>query len=380
MNFNVIPEQLSEPFSVSTPIGESILPEGLYRDFPISVNNKSVMADLVELDMVDFDVILRMDWLHACYGSVDSRTRFVKFQFPNEPVLGKRNSAVPKGHFLSYLTGRKLVSKGSVYHIVQVNDSSVEIPPIQSVPIVKEFPEIFLDDLPGVPPEGEIDFGIDVLPDTHPISILQYRMALAELKELYEQLKDLLEKGFIWPTVTPWGASVLFLRKKNDSLRMYIDYRQLNKVTIRNKYPLPRIDDLFDQLQGATCFSKIDLRSGYHQLRLRECDIPMTAFRTRYGHYEFLVMSFGLTNKPAMFMDLMNRVFNPCLDMFVIMFIDGILIYSRNEKDHASHLRIVLQTLKDRELYDKFSKCQFWVESLAFLGHIVSVDGIRVDT
>ncbi|WMV30403.1 hypothetical protein MTR67_023788 [Solanum verrucosum] len=149
---------------------------------------------------------------------------------------------------------------------------------------------------------------------------------------------------------------------------------------MKNKHLLPRIDDLFDQLQGATCFSKIDLSSGYHHLRVRECDIPKTSFRTRYGHYEFLVMPFGLTNIPATFMDLMNRVFRPYLDMFVIMFIDDILIYSKNKENHASHLRVVLQTLKDRELYAKFSKCKFWLEIMAFLGHIISGDGIRVDT
>lgn len=286
-----------------------------------------------------------MDWLHACYASLDCRTRAVKFLFPNEPVIEwSSSSAVPKGRFISYLKARKLVSKGCIYHLVRVHDSSVEIPLFQSVPIVREFPEVFSDDLPGIPPEREIDFGIDLIPDTRPISIPPYRMAPAELKELKEQLKDLLEKGFIRPSVSPWGAPVLFVRKKDGSLRMCIDYRQLNKVTITNKYPLPRIDDLFDQLQGATCFSKIDLRSGYHQLRVRECDIPKTAFRTRYGHYEFLVMSFGLTNAPAAFMDLMNRVFKPYLDMFVIVFIDDILIYSRNEEDHASHLRTVLQT------------------------------------
>ncbi|WMV40873.1 hypothetical protein MTR67_034258 [Solanum verrucosum] len=159
-----------------------------------------------------------------------------------------------------------------------------------------------------------------------------------------------------------------------------IDYCQLNKVTIKNKYPLPRIDDLFNQRQGATCFSKIDLRSDYNQLRVREYDIPGTTFRACYGHYEFLVMSFGLTNVPAAFIDLMNRVYKPYLDMFIIVFIDDILIYSRNEEDHASHLRVVLKTLKDKELYAKFSKCEFWHASVAFLGHIVSDDGTRVDT
>ncbi|KAH0679067.1 hypothetical protein KY284_020152 [Solanum tuberosum] len=268
MNFDVLLEKLSDPFSVSTLVGESIRAKRLYHDCPISVNHKSTMADLVELDM---------------------------FQFPNEPVIEWRSSsAVPKGHFISYLKARNLFFKGCIYHIVRVNNSSVDIPHIQSVPVVKEFPEVFPNDLPGVPPEREIDFDIDILPDTHSISIPPYRMALAELKE---RLKDLLER----------------------------EYHQLNKVTIKNKYPLPRIDDIFDQLQGATCFSKIDLTSGYHQLRARECHIPKTAFRIHY-------------------------------DMFVIVFIDDILIFSRNEKDHFSHLRLVLQTLKDRELYAKNGK------------------------
>ena len=188
-----------------------------------------------------------------------------------------------------------------------------------------------------------------------------------------------MDKGFIRPSTSPWGAPVLFVKKKDGSLRLCIDYRQLNKVTIKNKYPLPRIDDLFDQLQGAQYFSKIDLRSEYHQLRIRSSDVPKTAFRTRYGHYEFLVMSFGLTNAPAAFMDLMNRVFKPFLDRFMIVFIDDILVYSRNKADHAMHLRLVLQTLREHQLYAKFSNCEFWLEEVVFLGHVVSKEGIQVD-
>ncbi|TMW85842.1 hypothetical protein EJD97_022394 [Solanum chilense] len=175
-------------------------------------------------------------------------------------------------------------------------------------------------------------------------------MAPAELKELKEQLKHLLDKGFIRPSISPWGAPVLFVRKKDGSLRMCIDYRQLNKVTIKNKYPIPRIDDLFDQLQGSSHFSKIDLSSGYHHLRVRDSDIPKIVFKTRYGHYEFLVMSFGLTNAHEAFIDLMNRVFKQYLDLFFIVFIDDIVIYSRSEEEHASHLRVIMPTLKDSHI------------------------------
>ena len=204
-------------------------------------------------------------------------------------------------------------------------------------------------------------------------------MAPTELKELKAQLQELLDKGFIRPSVSPWGAPVLFVKKKDGTLRMCIDYRQLNKVTVKNKYPLPRIEDIFDQLRGAGMFSKIDLRSGYYQLPVKDTDVAKTAFRTRYGHYEFLVMPFGLTNAPAAFMDLMNRVFQPYLDQFVVIFIDDILVYSKNEQEHAHHLKIVLQTIREHQLYAKLSKCDFWLKEISFLGHIVSAEGIRVD-
>nr|GFC12498.1 putative reverse transcriptase domain-containing protein [Tanacetum cinerariifolium] len=217
------------------------------------------------------------------------------------------------------------------------------------------------------------------VPGATPIARAPYGLAPSEMKDLSEQLNELSDKGFIRPSSSPWGAPVLFVKKKDGSFRMCIDYRELNKLTLKNRYPLPRIDDLFDQLQRSSVYSKIDLRSGYHQLMVREEDIPKTAFRTCYGHYEFQVIPFGLTNAPAVFMDLINRVCKPYLDKFVIVFIDDILIYSKDEKEHKEHLKSILKLLKKEELYAKFSKCEFWIPKVQFLGHVIDSQGIYVD-
>ena len=227
------------------------------------------------------------------------------------------------------------------------------------MPVVQEFPEVFPDDITELPPKREVEFAIDLVPGTSRISIVPYRMSASELGELKKQLEELLEKQFIRPSVSPWGAPVLLVKKKDGSMRLCVDYRQLNKVTIKNRYPLPRIDDLMDQLVGAEVFSKIDLRSGYHQIRVKAEDISKTAFRTRYGHYEYSVMPFGVSNAPGVFMEYMNRIFHPFLDRFVVVFIDDILVYSKSEEEHAEHLRIVLGVLKEKKLFAKLSKCEF---------------------
>ncbi|GJZ08881.1 putative reverse transcriptase domain-containing protein [Tanacetum coccineum] len=250
---------------------------------------------------------------------------------------------------------------------------------LEDVPIVRDFPDVFPEDLPGLPPARQVEFQIDLVPGAAPVARAPYQLAPSEMKELSEQLQELSDKGFIRPSSSPWGAPVLFVKKKDGSFHMCIDYRELNKLTVKNRYPLPRINDLFDQLQGSSVYSKIDLRSGYHQLRVREEDIPKTAFRTRYGHYEFQVMPFGLTNAPAVFMDLMNRVCKPYLDKFVIVFIDDILVYSKNKQEHKEHLKLILELLKKEELYAKFSKCEFWIPKVQFLGHVIDSKGIHVD-
>jgi hypothetical protein len=230
-----------------------------------------------------------------------------------------------------------------------------------------------------MPPNRDIEFVIELQPGTAPISKRPYRMPPNELAELKIQLQDLLDKGFIRPSASPWGCPALFVKKKDNSLSLCVDYCPLNAVNIKNKYPLPRIDILFDQLAGARVFSKIDFRSEYHQIKIRPSDIPKTAFSTGYGLYEYLVMSFGLTNAPAYLMYLMNSVFMQELNKFVVVFIDDILIYSKNPEDHVNHLHIVLQRLRDHHLYAKFSKCEFWLDTDKFLGHTISSDGISVD-
>jgi hypothetical protein len=323
----------------------------------IILSGVEFLADLVVLKSKGIDVILGMDWLSLHDGHIGCAAKVVN--------LTNHEGA----HVTCHTQGSG--SDPMVFNL--------EAKTIEEVPVVDEYPDVFPEDLPGMPPDRDIEFIIDLIPGTAPIAKRPYRMAPAELAELKEQLRELQQKGFIKPSSSPWGSPVLFVKKKDGSMRMCVDYRSLNEVTIKNKYPLPRIDDLFDQLKGAKYFSKIDLRSGYHQLKIKESDTPKTAFVTRYGQYEFTVMSFGLTNAPAYFMNLMNKVFMEELDKFVVVFIDDILIYSTSAQEHEQHLRVVLEKLRAHKLYAKFSKCEFWLEKVAFLGHILTAEGVAVD-
>jgi hypothetical protein len=240
------------------------------------------------------------------------------------------------------------------------------VPNLEDRVILEDFEDVFKEVL-GLPPRRDIDFSINLMLGAAPVSKTPYITSTPELKELQMQLEELLKKGYICPSVSPWGAPVLFVKKKDGTLRFCIDFRQLNKVTIKNKYPLPRIDDLFDQLKDARIFSKIDLGSGYHQVRIKEEDINKTTFRTRYGHYEFTVVPFGLSNAPTIFMCLMNGVFREYLDKFVIVFLDDILVYSNSEEEHE-HLRMVFQVLRENQLYAKLSKCSFYQNIIQYLG------------
>ncbi|XP_052732478.1 uncharacterized protein LOC128196266 [Vigna angularis] len=326
---------------------------------------------------LDLEVILGMDWLAANRILIDCGAK--ELVFPDEyevelsVTLGQLKEDIVDGASCFLI----MTHSDERFEGLSHERSTSKLNGGRSV--VDDFPDVFPDEVPGLPPPREVEFTIDLVSTAGPISIAPYRMSPAELTELKEQIEELMDKKFIRPSASPWGAPVLLVKKKDDSSRLCIDYRQLNKLTIKNKYPLPRIDDLLDQLHGATVFSKIDLRSGYHQIRVKEEDIQKTAFRSRYGHYEYVVMPFGVTNAPAIFMDYMNRIFRPYLDKFVVVFIDDILVYSKSYDEHEDHLRVVRGVLREKELYAKFSKCEFWMKEVQFLGHVVSAGGISVD-
>ena len=345
--FHRVPKPLSSALEVETAEDNRVVIREEYDDCNIQIDSRSIPLKLLPITLGEFDVIIGMDWLAKNQAKIVCDKKIIQIESPDggtTVIYGDRRNR--KSSIISLAKARRCVRKGCHSYLAYVIDAKKEKKSMEDIAIVREFPEVFPDDLTSLPPERQVEFQIDLVPGAAPIARTPYRLAPSEMKELMSQLQELLDKGFIRPSTSPWGAPVLFVKKKDGTMRMCIDYRELNKVTIKNRYPLPRIDDLFDQLQGASYFSKIDLRSGYHQLKVRQEDVPKTAFRTRYGHYEFLVMPFGLTNAPAAFMDLMNRVCKPYLDKFVIVFIDHILIYSRTEKEHEQHLRAVLSLLK----------------------------------
>ncbi|KAK8923672.1 hypothetical protein KSP39_PZI019345 [Platanthera zijinensis] len=330
------------------------------------------------LPLSEFDVILGMDWLAEQRASIDCLSKVVTLRGVGQAEVKFEGLHGVACSLVSALQLVRAVNQGGVA-LVALLEVSLSRLSLGEVPVVAEFGDVFPEELPGAPPRREIDFSIELVPEARPVSRPPFRMAPKELAELKVQLQELLEQGYIRPSSSPWSAPVLFVKKKDGSMRLCINYRELNKLTIKNKYLIPQIDDLFDQLVGSVVYSKLDLKSGYYQLRIRDEDIPKTAFGTRYGHFEFSVMSFGLTNAPSVFMDLMNRVFREYLDRFVVVFIDDILVYSKSEAEHKVHLRTVLQVLRENQLYAKFSKCEFWLEKVAFLGHVISGDGVAVD-
>ncbi|GJW48182.1 putative reverse transcriptase domain-containing protein [Tanacetum coccineum] len=303
---DITPTALDHYYNVELADGMIVGLNTIIRGCTLNLLNYPFNINLMHIKLGSLDVIIRMDWLSMYNAVIVCAEKIVRIPYGNETLIIRGDGSI--------------------------------------------FPE----DLLGLPLARQVEFQIDLVPGSAPVARAPYRLAPSEMKELSEQLKELSDKGFIRPSSSPWGAPVLFVKKKDGSFRMCIDYRELNKLTVKNRYPLPRINDLFDQLQGSSIYSKIDLRSGYHQLRVREEDILKTTFRTRYSHYEFQ-------------------------DKFVIFFIDDILIYSKDKKEHKEHLKAIMELLKKEELYTKFSKCEFWILKVQFLGHVIDSRGIHVD-
>ncbi|XP_071900995.1 uncharacterized protein [Coffea arabica] len=346
------PVILPYELEVSTPTGDQrLISSKMYTNCEIWVGERKLLGNLISLAIKGYDVILGMDWLARYDAQLDCKRKTVEFRIPGEATLRLDvRGSLASSAMISGIRARKLLSKGAQGFLAFLINTPADKLKIEDVPVVSEYLDVFPDELVNLPPEREVEFEVNLCPGASPISKTPYRMAPAELKELKLQLQDLLERGFIHESGSPWGAPVLFVKKKDGTLRLC-----------------------------AVVFSKLDLQQGYYQLLIKKGDVPKTAFNSRYGHYEFTVMPFGLTNAPAAFTDLMHRIFKPYLDRFVVVFIDDILVYSKTREEHEQHLKEVLQTLREHQLYAKFSKCEFWLEKVSFLGHVISKEGIAVD-
>ncbi|GKB90511.1 putative nucleotidyltransferase, ribonuclease H [Tanacetum coccineum] len=323
-NLPTPPNKLPFPLEVEIAGNEIVVVSKVYRDVEIVIDDSVFKIDLIPIVLGAFDIVIGMDWLDKYNANILCSQKLVWVVNPQA-------------------------------YMAHVIDTNFEKKSAKDVPVVNEFLDVFLEDLSGIPPERQVEFRIDLIPGATPIAKTPYRLAPSEMKELMSQLQELLDKGFIRPSSSPWGAPILFVKKKDGSMRMCIDYRELNKVTVKNVYPLPRIDDLFYQLQGARWFSKIDLRSGYHQLKVQEEDIPKTAFRTRYGHYEFMISPLLYSLTTFSFIPKARRNMKLTYEKF----------WERYGK---------------KDCMPSSKKCEFWLQEIQFLGHVINSEGIKVDT
>ncbi|GJR48451.1 putative reverse transcriptase domain-containing protein [Tanacetum coccineum] len=327
---NILPITIDTFYDIKMADGNLVSTNTIIQGCTLTLLNQSFKIDLMPIKLGSFDVVIGMDWLSKYHAKILCDKKVVHIPIDVETLIIRGDQSKTRLNLISYIKTEKYISRGRQVFIAQVMEKKLDEKRLEDIPVVREFPEVFHKDLPGLPPVRQVEFQIDLIPGVAPVARAPYRLAPSEIK--------------------------------------CINYRELNKLTVNNRNLLPKIDDLFDQLQGSSVYSKIDLRLGYHQLRVRDEDIPKTAFRTRYGHYEFQVMPFSLTNTPVVFMDLMNRVCKPYLDKFVIVVIDDILIYSRNKEEHTDPSENNLRITQNEKSYAKFSKCDFWISIVFFEG------------
>jgi hypothetical protein len=360
--------------------GQRITDEGHLPPTLLRIGGFQCIVQPRVVPMPGLQLVLGTTWLRQHNPNINWRTGELTLETRRHRHISQPAAGSNPIDVISSVQYHRAAGPGGLVYFCYMKPSGAAEPPPLVQPILREFADVFPDELPSeLPPSRAIDFEIELEPGQTPPCRPTYRLTSEELAELRSTLDDLLAKGFIQPSTSPFGAPILFVKKKDGSRRIVVDYRGLNRITVKNKYPLPRIDELFDQLKGARVFSKLDLMSGYHQIRIKAGHERATAFRTRYGHFEFRVLPFGLTNAPATFMRLMNEIFGPLLDKCVIVFLDDILVFSANPEEHKQHLREVLAILRKHKLYAKLSKCEFFLSSVAFLGHIISAEGIKPD-
>ncbi|GJW81096.1 putative reverse transcriptase domain-containing protein [Tanacetum coccineum] len=339
---NIDPVKIGASYEVELADGRVVSTNTVLKGCTLNLVNHIFEIDLMPIELGTFDVIIGMDWLVKHDAVIVCGEKVVRIPYGNKMLIVKSDKGVSRLKVISCIKARKYVERGCHLFLAHVTEKKSKEKRLEDVPVIRDFPEVFPEELPGLPPPRQVEFRIDLVPGAAPVARAPYRLAPSEMRELSVQLQELLEKGFIHPSSSPWGAPVLFVKKKDGSFRMCIDYR-------------------------------------YHQLRIKEKDIIVTAFGTRYGHFEFQMMPFGLTNAYAVFMDLMNRVCKPYLDKFIIVFIDDILVYSKDKEEHIKHLKIILELLKKERLYAKFSKCYFWLDSVQYHGHVIDRSGVYVD-
>lgn len=356
---------------------------GVACGVPIKIAGYEGIVDLTVVPMDDYRMVLGMEFLDKVrpYSFEENDTMRITKGSTIHIIPLERNKT--ESRILSAMQLDKGLKRGEMTFLATMKEETSPFQmkaPKEIQEVLEEFKDVMPPELPKkLPPRREVDHEIELEPGAKPPAMGPYRMAPPELEELRRQLKELLDAGFIRPSKAPFGAPVLFQKKQDGSLRMCIDYRALNKVTIKNKYPIPLVADLFDRLAKARWFSKLDLRSGYWQVRIAAGDEPKTTCVTRYGSFEFLVMPFGLTNAPATFCTLMNKIFHPFLDKFVVVYLDDIVVYSDTLEEHVKHLRLVFQALKENQLYVKMEKCSFAQDEVTFLGHRIAEGKIYMD-
>lgn len=391
-------KRLGIPTEVSTEA--ALMPDGNVHNLtstkdPLDISTQEYTDNIyfAVCPLAAYDVILGKKWHEDYNVRKKYRTNVITFLKDGRRLRINAALELSKTIWSKHKLAQHIKRRNPVFAIFlrpQVLHDSIGLNSIQTASastdkdiqdVLAEYQDVFPDDLPkGLPPDrGRPPFKIELTEEAEPHKKGIYRLSEPESQELLRQIRDLIEKGFIQPSTSPWGAPVLFAAKKDGGLRLCIDYRALNKQTVKNCYPLPRIDEIFDSLRQATLFTTLDLRSGYHQIRLDPESIPLTAFRTRYGLFEFLVVPFGLTNAPATFMNLVNDILRPYIDNFVSAYLDDILIFSKTREEHIRHLRQVLDKLREHKLYAKVSKCKYAQRSVDFLGHVVSANGFEME-